>query len=274
MKSDQNLDRLLRSMDAAEQSSQPNPTRAKADLNRILSSSPVSTASNSRLGVSHEPAKPKANRRRRAVTLGGLAAAVTAGLLIMPALSGGDPAFATWTAAPGTLTGSERDNAVSDCRSSKQNVGGGMYSTELSAAEVAIAERRGAWVTVVLSGPDGFEATCTTDATAPWFRKGMIGSIGKPGNVAALPARSIAATQLGTGTIADKPISIASGRVGTDVAAISYTNASNEDVIATVAKGQFAFWLPGNELQNASDQGLPVNVTYTNGSTETQLLNF
>lgn len=149
-----------------------------------------------------------------------------------------------------------------------------MYSTELSTAEVAIAERRGAWVTVVLSGPDGFEATCTTDATAPWFRKGMIGSIGNPSNATALPARGIAATQLGTGAIADKPISIASGRVGTDVVAVTYTSAANEEVIATVAKGQFAFWLPGNEMQNASDQGLPVQVTYTNGTTETQLLNF
>jgi hypothetical protein len=146
----------------------------------------------------------------------------------MPALSGGDPAFATWTAAPGTLTGMERDNAVLDCRNSKQNVGGGMYSTELSAAEVAIAERRGAWVTVVLRGADGFEATCTTDATAAWFRKGMIGSIRKPDSVTALPARGIAATQLGTGTIADKPISIASGRVGADVIGVSYTNADKK----------------------------------------------
>jgi hypothetical protein len=272
MKSDQNLDTLLRSMDAAEQSSQPNPARAQADLNRILSSPPVSAASNSRLGVSHESVK--ANRRRRALTLGGLAAAATAGLFIMPALSGGDPAFATWTAAPGTLTGSERDNAVSDCRNSKRDVGGGMYSADLSAAEVAIAERRGAWVTVVLSGPDGFEATCTTDATAPWFSKGTFGSVGKPANVTALPARGIAAAQLGTGSIADKPLSIASGRVGAEVAAISYTSSAKEEVIATVAKGQFAFWLPGNDLQNASDHGVPVDVTYRDGSTETQLLNF
>jgi hypothetical protein len=274
MKSDQNLDALLRSMDAAGQSSQPNPTRVQADLNRVLSSQPTATIPNSRSGSSQKPAKLKADRRRRAITLGGLATAVTAGLLIVPALSGGDPAFATWTAAPGTLAGSERDSAVSDCLNSKQNVGGGMYTTELSAAEVAIAERRGAWVTVVLTGPDGFEATCTTDATASWFHKGMIGSIGKPGNVTALPARGIAATQLGTGTIADKAISIASGRVGTDVTAISYTNAANEEVIATVAKGQFAFWLPGDELQDASDQGLPVHVSYSDGSAATQLLNF
>jgi hypothetical protein len=45
-------------------------------------------------------------------------------------------------------------------------------------------------------------------------------------------------------------------------------------VIATVAKGHFAFWLPGNELQNASEKGVPVDVTYRDGSTETQLLNF
>src|SRR5688572_5783355 len=126
MKSDQNLDTLLHSMDAAGKCSPPNPSRAQADLNRILSSQPVSTASNSKLGVGRGPAKPKANRRRRVVTLGSLAAAVTAGLLIMPALSGeGDPAFATWTAAPGTLIGSERDNAVSDCRRSTQHVGSG-----------------------------------------------------------------------------------------------------------------------------------------------------
>jgi hypothetical protein len=274
MKSDQNLDTLLRSMDAAEKCSPPNPARAQADLNRILSSQPVSTSSNSNLGVGRGPAKPKANRRRRVVTLGGLAAAVTAALIIIPALSGdGDPAFATWTAAPGTLIGSERDNAVSDCRRSTQRVGSGMYTTELSAAEVAIAERRGAWVTVILIGPDGFEASCTTDATAPWYHKGTFGSVGNPGT-AALPARGIAASQLGTGINADKPLSIASGRAGADVAAISYTNSAGTEVIATVAKGHFAFWLPGKELQNASDHGVPVRVTYRDGSTETQLLNF
>jgi RNA polymerase sigma factor (sigma-70 family) len=266
------VDTLLRTMDAAEQSSPPDPNRAQADLIRVLSSQPV-IASSSTMRSSHHPNKPKIHRRR-ALTLAGLAAAVTAGFVIMPALSGGDPAFATWTAAPGTLTGSERDNAVSDCRNSKQNVGGGMYSAELSASEVAIAERRGAWVTIVLSGADGFEATCTTDATAAWFRKGMIGSIGKPADVTVLPARGIAATQLGTGTIADNPISIASGRVGTDVTGVSYTNAEKEEVVATVAKGQFAFWLPGNELQNATDQGVRVHVTYSDGSSDLQLLNF
>src|SRR5687768_16912112 len=113
MKSDQSLEQVLLYMDAAEQSSQPYPARAQVDLNLILSSQPLSTASNSRWGASHESYKP--TRRRRAVALGGLAAAATAALLVLPALTGaGDPAFATWTAAPGTLIGPDRDNAVSD----------------------------------------------------------------------------------------------------------------------------------------------------------------
>lgn len=274
MKIDQNLDRLLRSLDPAKQSPRPNPVRAQADLTRILNSEPTSTGP-SRSGVTREHPTPKANRRRRALTLGGLAAAATAALLVMPALSGkGDPAFATWTAVPGTLIGSERDGAVAECLTSTRRVGDGMYSTDLTAAEVAIAERRGAWVTVVLTGPDGFEASCTSDATAPWFSKGSFGSVGKSTNAAAMPARGIAVSQLGTGVSSGKPLSIASGRVGAEIAALTYTNSSNEEVSATVAKGHFAFWLPGNDLQNGSDDGVPVEVTYTDGSVGTQLLKF
>jgi hypothetical protein len=274
MKTDQHLDPLLRSLDAAAQSPLPNAGRAEADLTRILSSPPASTGSSSSSGVSYCPTRPKVKRLRRAVSLGGLAAAVTAGLLIVPAISGGDPAFATWTAAPGTLIGLERDNAVSDCRGSTQRVGDGMYRTDLAAAEVAIAERRGAWVTVILTGGDGFEASCTTDATASWFNKGSFGTVGKPTNATTLPARGIAVTQLGTGTNADNHISMAAGRVGTDVAAMSYTSADGTKVLATVAKGHFAFWLPGNELQDASDHGVPVEVTYSDGLTEKRKINF
>lgn len=90
--------------------------------------------------AANKPTARKTNRRRRTLILGGLAAA--AGLLIMPALSGGDPAYATWTAEPAALSGSELDNAVSDCLNSKGDVGG-MYSADLTTAEVAIAERRG-----------------------------------------------------------------------------------------------------------------------------------
>ncbi|MET3718854.1 MULTISPECIES: hypothetical protein [unclassified Arthrobacter] len=258
-------------MDAAEQSPAPDSDRSQKDLHRILGSHPTA-AGNRKATTEHKPAAPQPNRRRRSFVVGGFAAAATAVLLIIPALSGGDAAFATWTAAPGELSGTERDGAVSDCLRSSHGVGSGMYSSDLAVAEVAIAEKRGAWTTVVLTGRDGFEATCTTDTTASWFNKGSFGSVGKPGNDQTLTARAVMATQLGTGVISNNPLSMASGRIGTDVIAITYMSAAGEKIKATVSKGQFAFWLPGDEITNSSDQNVPIEVTYSDNSTETQYL--
>jgi hypothetical protein len=269
MKNHQNIDALVRSMDAAEQSSAPDGHRSQNDLEQILRSRPTSLAGGR---VEDGTATPRPSRRRRTLALGAVALAATAGFLVVPALSGGDPAFATWTATPGELIGLERDRAVSECIRSSKGVGDGMYSHDLADAEVAIAERRGAWTTVVLTGGEGFEATCTADATAPWFKKGSIGSVGKSGHGKELTARAVKATQLGTGVISDNPLSMASGQVGPDVAAITYTRATGERIKATVSKGQFAFWFPGPELTNSSDQAVPIDVTYNDHTTETRYL--
>ncbi|MGO4147375.1 hypothetical protein AB4Y77_20025 [Paenarthrobacter sp. YAF11_1] len=271
MKNSRNIDTLLRSLDAAGQSAAPDPRRSQNDLEQILRSPTSATGVAGPAEYKTTMSRPS-RRRRRTIALGAVAFAATAGFLVVPALSGGDPAFATWTAAPGALTGAERDSAVSDCVRSSKGVGDGMFAGDVNAAEVAIAERRGAWTTVVLSGADGFEATCTTDSTAVWFKKGSFGSVGKPGNGREPVGREIKATQLGTGVIADNPLSMASGQVGPDVAAMTYTSSAGEKITATVSKGQFAFWLPGGELPNSSDQDVPVEVTYTDNTTETRHL--
>lgn len=263
MKNNQHIAELLLSMDAAEQSPAPDPDRREKDLRQVLETNP---------SVSVLPAVARLGRRWKTLALAGSTVAATAALIIVPALSGGDPAFATWTAAPGQLSGTERDNAVSDCLRSRESVGGGMYADDLAAADVAIAERRGAWTTVVLTGADGFEATCTTDASAPWFNKGSFGSIGKPFPGESLSARGVRATELGTGVISNKPLSMAAGRVGADVTAIVYTSAAGKRIEATVSKGQFAFWLPGAEITNSSDQRVPIEVTFVDNSKETLYL--
>ncbi|MCC3274904.1 hypothetical protein LJ753_03320 [Arthrobacter sp. zg-Y20] len=292
MKRLQDIDTMLRSMDAANEAPDARPQRAQADLEHILAGSTArrTTATApatvpAKVGVG-EPARAGRNdlfrgqkhgapvRRRRAVVLGGLAAAATAGLLVLPSLSGGDAAFATWTANPVTLSGADLDEAAADCMASNKNTGDGMYAQDLAAAEVAIAERRGEWMTVVLTGADGFEATCITDGSAPLFDGGMIGSIGRLGAETDPAARSLAPTQLGTGMIRNKPISIASGRAGDDVVGVTYTSIAGEEVAATVFKGHFALWLPGAELQDASGGGTTVNVTYRDGTTGTQELSF
>lgn len=282
MTRNKDFDTLLRSMDPAMDAPAARPQRAHADLEHILSHSPAPTmpvtrpvtTTAHRNGSTHSQQFRSPVRSRRAVALGGLVAATTAGLFIIPALTGGDAAFATWTAAPVTLSGSGRDDAVADCLASNKNTGGGMYAEDLANAEVAIAERRGAWMTIVLAGTDGFEATCTTDASAPWWDNGMIGSIGKLGAETGPAPRALKPTQLGTGMIMNEPISMAAGRAGEDVAGITYTSTTGEEVIATVSNGQFAFWLPGDELKDASDGGSIVRLTYLDGTTETQEVSF
>ncbi|VDR32245.1 Uncharacterised protein [Arthrobacter agilis] len=172
------------------------------------------------------------------------------------------------------LSGEDRDEAISDCKESNSGIGDSSYEEDLATAEVAIAERRGAWVTVILVGAGGFDATCTSDASAPWFDRTMIGSIGESGATTGLEPRSLKATQLGTGQIDSNPISMASGKAGSDVVGLMYTTVTGEVVVATVAKGQFAFWLPGDELRNAFSTGAAVEVTYRDGTTETQNLTF
>lgn len=129
-------------MEPARQSA--DPARIQADVDRIFSWHRVAIAPVSEVSEADKPRKPvRRNRPRRLITLGGLAAAVTAVLLIRPALAGkDDPAFATWTAAPGwTLVGSGRDSALADCHRAIRQVGGGMYSPDLATAESAIAGR-------------------------------------------------------------------------------------------------------------------------------------
>jgi hypothetical protein len=210
---------------------------------------------------------------RRAGLLGGLVAAATAILVVLPSVSGGDPAFATWTAAPSGMTERERADAAAECRESKKGVGDGMYAQDVAAAAVAIAERRGAWTTVILTGEGGFSAMCITDDSAYFFTKSMIGSVGKSTDIANRGPRELTATALGTGTMGAGKISLAAGIVGSEVVGVSYRSRAHEDVAATVSYGHFALWLPGAELQDASTDGVNVDVTYKDGTTGTSRLN-
>jgi hypothetical protein len=148
-----------------------------------------------------------------------------------------------------------------------------MYADDLDLAHIAIAERRGVWTTVVLGGPDGFSAMCITDDSTSLFGKGMIGSIGRTADHATLGARDLKALSLGTGTMSAGEISMASGIAGTDVIGVAYNSPALGEVTATVARGHFALWLPGDELRDASN-GLDVTVTYSDGSTGLHVLSF
>lgn len=264
----------LRTLDPADQHIDPAGSRARTDLHAILAQDPtptLRTEAGSPVLAVHRPRRAGRTASRVGL-LGGLAAAVTAGLVVLPSLTGGDQAFATWTAAPTGMSGQQRSTAADDCRKQMKSGAGYDYLNDLGSATLAIAERRGVWTTVVLTGKEGFSALCITDDSAGLFDKGMIGSIGKPGGYAAPGPRELSATDLGMGTMGAGDISLAAGAAGPDVVAVTYRSQSHGNVTATVNAGRFALWFPGDELKERPTGWVEVQVTYRDGQTGTSRL--
>lgn len=250
------IETALRSLDPADPADPPAVGRAGAVLERILHSDPVAVPS-------HRAGTPE-HRARRTLLAGAVVATVSAGLVVLPSLSSGDQAFASWTAAPGALSATERPAVAEACRDQAGPAG---YEDKLRSAESVIAEQRGAWTTVVLAGDDGFTALCITDESSPFWDRGMIGSIGTPTGFVAPGPRDLVATDLGTGTANGAELSLAAGHAGSGVARVVYRSDVHGEVTATVSGGHFALWLPGGELEGASRSGVELDVTYRDGST-------
>lgn len=252
----------LRTLDPADPDVDPHNPRARAELERILTIDPGQ----------HPEHTPVQARSRRGIRLAvaASATAITAGavFVVLPSLTNGDRAFASWTATPTGLSAQAAADAAADCRSAQLDGPGTAYSDDLRLADIAIAERRGEWTLVTLAGTDGFSALCITDESTPLFRD-WIGSIGTPVNYATPDPRDVIATDLGTGSADAGDLSVAAGYVGSDVTGVVYRSASRGEVAATVSGGRFALWLPGDELADAGRVGVDVQATYRDGSTAT-----
>ncbi|WP_199422932.1 hypothetical protein [Actinotalea solisilvae] len=259
---DDHLTATLRTLDPAVREVDPASPRARADLEAILATSPSGPVS--------LPARRRPTARRLAFA-GVSVAAATAAFVVLPPLTGGDAAFATWTAAPSGLSAQEQADAGEACRTQQREGAGSDHRAELDAAVTAIAERRGVWTTVVLAGEDGFAALCIADGSARLFADAMVGSVGTPDGYAPPGLRDVVATDLGSGTMAAGDLSLAAGVAGADVVGITYRSAEHGEVAATVDGGRFALWFPGDELRDASS-GVDMVVTYRDGTTATARL--
>lgn len=261
MPADRDLLTTLQTLDPADVHADAETPRARADLARILASP------RGRDGVSSKP-QPRAARRagRRTLLAGGLVAALTTAVVALPSFTGGDAAYATWTQAPRDLSGPERVDAAATCREQQRAGAGADDGSRLDDAAPVIVEARGAWTTVVLAGADGFSALCVTDSSRRLFDS-WIGSLGMAAGTTRIGARQLVATDLGSGTTAAGPLSLAVGVAGSQVTGVSYRSDEHGKVLATVTEGRFALWLPGDELETASRDGVDVDVTYRDGST-------
>ncbi|GLY75028.1 hypothetical protein Airi01_032950 [Actinoallomurus iriomotensis] len=257
---------MLRSLDAADQDIDARGARARIELARIVATGP-----------SGRPSRQPHPRRRgrtawKVTLLGGTVVAGTAAVIVaLPSIMGGDRAFASWTPTPHAMSAKERANAAGRCRQVQEDGAGRFDANELRHADAAIVERRGAWTTVVLATGKGFSATCITDDSTHLFRDSF-GSIGTPAGYTPPGPRDLVATDLGTGIIDAGHLSIAAGIAGPEVAKVLYRSPAHGDVTATVSRGRFALWLPGDELAHAAKNGVEVEVTYRDGGTGTNRL--
>lgn len=255
-------DTVLRSLDPAFSDADPHSPRARADLARILAVPPPA------------PVRPRRRRVRRLVlATAAVAAAAVGASVLVPSLTGGDRAFATWTATPQAVPAGESAEIADACRDAQRDGADASFDADLAAATTAVAERRGAWTLALLVGPGGFSALCVTDESTPLFRD-WIGMVGRPEDHVAPDPRSAAASALGTGMVDNAELSVAAGAVGADVTGLRYDSAEHGPVTATVAAGHFALWLPGDELEHAARDGVPVAVSYRDGTTATLTLRF
>jgi hypothetical protein len=149
-------DTLLRQLDPADPPKAKLSKRARADLEWILSTDrrPAATAPR------------RTPRARVALGLAAAAAVAVAVVLAPSALRSGDTAFASWTATASTLPATEKAHAGEHCRQELSRA-----DSAAGRAPVALADRRGDWTTVVLSGDNGFTGLCVTGLRRPPSRR-------------------------------------------------------------------------------------------------------
>lgn len=197
----------------------------------------------------------------------GLLAALTVGMVVVPSVTGGDEAFASWTSNGEGLDAPNTAAAANSCRSSQAEAVRGEAADNLAKTTPVLAERRGVWTTVVLGGADGFTAMCITDESSGLFTRDMIGSVGTATGDVEPDRREVIATSLGSGTMKAGDLSLVAGTAGAEVIEIVYRSDSHGDITATISRGHFAFWWPGDELLDVGSKGIQVEVTYRDGST-------
>jgi hypothetical protein len=239
------LERLLRAYDVAPSDTAPLRGRIDARLARVIVEEDATP-----------PLAPATSRRRRtAARVAGLVAAAAAAALTLTLLPGpGDGhAYASWTPTAQAVAERDGETAVQECRAALRGPfwarhDGGPEEFDPQAATVALTERRGDLVSVLLrdEGPlKGLSAFCVVTlkegATSGEVKgHGVGGAVGGPPALA--PDDGFLEGSMSQS--GQQPISMLDGAVGRDVAALTI-HAGELTVEATIQGGRYAAWIPG-----------------------------
>ncbi len=188
-----------------------------------------------------ELAQPRRRRRVRLLAGLGLGGAT---LATLPALLlGGGDAFGSWTPTPEPLSESAATAAAARCRATMGVPDRGV--------RVALAERRGEWTYLLLTGPQG-EASCLM----PHDGGDVVGSAtADPGRPPALRPDGLDETSSLTNVTDDGSYSLTEGFIGRDVTGVTVHVSSGLDIEASISGERFAAWWPSVEQSSRHPEG-------------------
>lgn len=241
------VDAALSTLDAAPAAPLTPQQEARADdtLARILAT-PASERVPQRSPRSRVPA--------RALLLVA-AASVLALVASVTGILGGGTAYASWTARPSVLPSAQQEELAQQCRDylspGATGQDGTPYAADLQAADLVVADTRGQWSYVVLSGAAGLEATCLVEEARGLrhLLPGVGSSAGSYGFIA-IPTpgpREIIGSGLMAMSNDEGSAWSTEGHLGGDVVAVTVLTETGLEVEATVVNGRFAAWWPQRE---------------------------
>lgn len=247
---DDPTDRLLRGLDPADgRLTAPQRDRAAAALERIVAEDP-------------RPAPARRQRRRPVLVAAAVAAVVAAAVVLVPVLTRGEEAFASWSPIPVELTGRARATALDACVTLQSGGVGDLALDRDAPASALVAEARGGWDYVVFTAAGGsgrrLQGSCLVPedlvADPRPGEGGFFGSLeGAEEAAGPAPGRTVARQDTyGAGSVDDELFVYVEGRAGADVARIEVNTPGGVRVQASVDDGRWAAWWPAGDASPAN----------------------
>ena len=266
----------LLSLDAADAALDPSQrVRADAMLERIIAA-PVTPE--------YAPVGAQRQQRfsRKLIWVPVVAVAVAVGSIVIPPGRGGSAtAYASWTSTPSAVAARDLEAVTQACRDQIAELEAHGPRIDAATIPVAIAERRGDFVAVLLQldNPDYSVSCVATNRPGSSDVDDLHAAAGGSSGPAPIPPAG-RITQGGVSQMGDQPpASFTNGSAGAGVVGVTI-HAGPQVITATVKNGRYFAWWPGKAFADGphqpSGQGGPAviltyDVTLSDGTIKTNV---